>query len=569
MKRLGCAILIAVAAAAIASLWLGRGPRIEDGSALVMELQGRYLESPGVPLIQRLLGERGQPFVSLLSELRKAERDERIASVVLRVRELEIGWAKAQELRDAIAALGAAGKRTLAYLEVESFSANLEYYVASAAAGIHSAPAATAPLVGLAAEYLFLGGLWEKLGVELEVARVGEYKTAADFLAGREMSAAHREMADSLLDSIDAQFVAGIAEGRGLPPELVRRVIDEAPVRAEELLELGMIDAISSFAEVRQALDDPPIVEADDYARVPASDAGIEPAARVALVYGSGAVVVGRDSASPGGEPQLASDAVAEALVDAAEDDSIDAVLFRIDSPGGSALASDTVWQATRKVKESGKPFVVSMSDLAASGGYYVACGADFVYADPATLTGSIGVFVLRPVLRELYAKLDVGAEGLTRGAHAELLLASRPLSEDGRKRLQQEVVSIYDVFVGRVAEGRRLSAAQVDALGRGRVWTGAQAAERGLVDALGGLRAAVGRVKQELTLDPDADVELVPFPSPPGLAEQVEDLLRGAALRAALPEPAAALARGLEPWRAAAASGAPALVPPLLLEIR
>ena len=568
MKRLGCALVVIVGALGAALLLLGRGPDIEAGSTLLVELSGEYGEAVEAPLLMRLVGEPQRPFLGLLSRLRLAERDERIAAVLLRVRDLEIGWAKAQELRDAIAALGRAGKRTLAYIELESFGANLEYYVATAANGIHVAPGTTAPVVGLAAEYLFLGGLWQKLGVDLEVERVGAYKTAADFLAGREMSEAHREMADSLLDSVDAQFVAGIAEGRGLDPAAVRAAIDAAPVRAEEMLALGLIDGVSSFAEVKTALGDAPLVEPEDYAQVGPADVGFDPVARFALVYGSGAVIVGEGTTSPGGAPVLASDTVSQALEDAAEDESIEAIVFRIDSPGGSALASDAVWQATQKVRESGKPLVVSMSDLAASGGYYVACSADFVFADPATLTGSIGVFVLRPVLRELYAKLDIGVASLTRGAHAELLLGSRPLSAAGRERLRLEVDSIYDLFVERVAAGRRMTPEQVDALGRGRVWTGAQAAERGLVDGLGGLRAAVDRAKQAVELDVDADVELVLYPRPKSLAEQVDDLLKRASLTTFADHPLAELTRRLEPWWREA-TGSPVLLPPFVVEIR
>jgi protease-4 len=278
--------------------------------------------------------------------------------------------------------------------------------------------------------------------------------------------------------------------------------------------------------------------------------------------------VVGHDASSPVGAPLLASDVVGQALRDAAEDDSIDAVILRIDSPGGSALASDQVWRATQRLKESGKPLVVSMSDLAASGGYYVACGADVIFADPATLTGSIGVFVLRPVLRDLYAKLDVGVEGMTRGQHADLLLASRPLSPESRQRLRREVQSIYDLFVERVAEGREMSPEQVDDLGRGRVWTGAQARERGLVDELGGLRDAVARTKAELDLDPEADVLLVPFPQPQSLAEQLGDLLGQVALRAAPRHPLLQLTRRLEPWWSAP-QAAPVLLPPFTMEIR
>jgi protease-4 len=205
---------------------------------------------------------------------------------------------------------------------------------------------------------------------------------------------------------------------------------------------------------------------------------------------------------------------------------------------------------------------------VAASGGYYVASAADAIVAPPAGLTGSIGVFVLRPVLRGLLEKLGIGVQPLTRGAHADLLLGSQPLTTESRARLQDEVESIYDLFVERVADGRKLSTERVDELGQGRVWTGAQAAETGLVDEVGGLRVAVGRAKESLDLDPDADVLLVPYPRPKSLAEQVDEVLRGV-VASAVPElPLPRLVRDLAPWLAALPEGAPVLLPPFLVEI-
>ncbi len=564
-------VLVLVLLAALA-FWLlprGGGPTIEEGSILALDLEGDFVEAADPPLLSRLMGDRRRAFVSVLSELRKAERDERIAAVVIRVRDLQIGWAQAQEIRDAIRSVRGAGKKTLAYLELASFGANLEYYVATSADEVHAAPGTRAPVVGLAAEYLFLGGLFESVGVELEVERIGRYKTAADTLAGTEMSDAHREMAEALLDSIDEQFVGGIAEGRGLSPDFVRTAIDSAPADPEEMVSLGLIDAVSFFDQVVEAAGGGPLLEGKDYAGVGLEELGIVPAAQFALVYGSGNVVVGRGQVSPGGSPVLASDTVSEALEDAAEDDSIDAIIFRIDSPGGSALASDVVWRATQLARAEGKPLIASFSDVAASGGYYVAAGADAVVASEGSITGSIGVFALRPVIRDLLDRLDVGVEGLTRGAHADLLLASRPLSEPTRERLRSQIDSVYQQFLGRVSTGRGLETAEVDAVGRGRVWTGAQAAEIGLVDELGGLRTAVDQGKEALDLDPDADVVLIPYPKPRSLVQQLDDALRRVALEAAprlpLPRPLEGLLALLE----TTPTGAPALVPSFWIDIR
>jgi protease-4 len=562
-------VLVAVALAALV-LWLlsDSGPSVEPGSILVLDIGGDYAEEVEAPILSRLLGDDRRPFASLLSEMRKAERDDRLTAVVLRIRSLEIGWGKAHEIRDAIADLSAAGRRTLAYLEVESFRANMEYYIATGADEIHEPPGTVTPLVGLAAEFFFLGGMFEKLGVELEVERIGRYKTATDLLSAREMSDAHREMADALLDSVNEEFIGGIAKGRGLQPDFVRDAIDRAPMTPEELLGLGLIDQISHYDQVIEHLGAGSVIRGADYAQVDRSSAGIVPVAKFALVYGSGLVVTGSGETTRSGQSVLASETVSSALEDAAEDDGISAIIFRIDSPGGSPLASDVVWRAARRARRHGKPVIASISDVAASSGYYVASAADAIVAPPASLTGSIGVFVLRPVLRGLLEKLGIGVQSLTRGAHADLLLGSQPLTAESRLRLREEVESIYDLFVERVADGRQLSTERVNELGQGRVWTGAQAAATGLVDEVGGLRVAVRRAKESLDIDPDADVLLVPYPRPKSLAEQIDEVLRGLTAAAVPALPLPRLARGLAPWLAALPEGVPVLLPPFLVEI-
>jgi protease-4 len=555
----------------LVALWLlvPGGPTLAPGSILVLELSGEYLETAEPSFLDRLLAGRRRPFVSLLSELEKARRDDRLAGVVLRVRELGIDWGMAQELRDALGELREAGRPTLAYLETGGLGANLEYYVASAADRVVVSPGSSSPLVGLAMEFLFLGGMWEKLGAGFEAIGSGEYKSAAETIAGREMSPAHREMATSLLDSLWAQFVAGIASGRGLDEAAVRRAIDRAPVAPEELVELRLADSVEDFDAAVASLGSGERVAGDDYRAVDPASVGFAPKARFALVYGSGAVVVGSGHLGPAGSPVLASDTVGEAIERAAEDAEVAAIVLRIDSPGGSPLASEIVWSAAEKARAAGKPVVASVSNVAASGGYYVLCGADAVVASPGSLVGSIGVFAVRPVIGGLLEKLGIGVESMTRGAHADLLLASRPLRAAARERLRADIDGIYDLFVQRVAAGRGLSVEAVDAVGRGRVWTGEQALGRGLVDELGGLRTAVRRAKVLAGLDPAADVELVTYPPPRSLAEQVSDALREARLAAQPRLPLPGLLRRLEALADALPEGVPLLVPPLLVEVR
>jgi protease-4 len=295
---------------------------------------------------------------------------------------------------------------------------------------------------------------------------------------------------------------------------------------------------------------------------------GFAPVARFALDYGSGAVVTGKGTVSRSGAPVLASETVSRALRDAAEDDEIAGIVFRVDSPGGSALASDIVWNATRSAAENGKPLIVSFSDVAASGGYYVATGADAIVASPGTITGSIGVVVLRPVLRGLFEKLDIGFATLSRGEHSDIASSLHPLSEGSRERIATEVRSIYDLFVERVATGRNLTPERVHELGQGRVWTGEQALASGLVDELGGLRAATRRAKQAAGLDADADVALIPFPRPKPLVVQLNEVMRATAAAATPSLPLPQLAKRALEWAASVPDGAPAYLPPFAFDI-
>jgi len=583
MKRILPFVVIPLAVVLAVAGWrffFGRGgPEIEPGSTLLLELSGRYVEAPAPSLISRILGEADQPFASLLSTLAMAERDDRIATVVLRIRPLEIGWGKADELRAAVGRLRDAGRKSVAFLELASFSASREYYVATAADEIYVLPGAVIPMVGLAAEYIYFGGAWEKIGVEIEVSKVGKYKSAVETIGGTGMSEASREMANSLLDDTDRRFRAAVAEGRGLTPAAVDAVIDAGPVLAGQLLAHRFIDGVRHLHELDAF--EAPLVTHELYAGVDPADVGFDPVADFALIYGSGTVVSGTGKRSLRGDPVFASESVSEALLAAARDPEIAGIVLRIDSPGGFTLASEVIWNALQRARAEGeKPIVASFSDMAASGGYYVAAGADAIVSPPGALTGSIGVFALRPVLSKLFDKLGINVETLQRGEHADFLLSTGAQSEGSRERMRALTVDIYDLFVERVAQGRGLERSQVDAVGQGRVWTGEQAHRMGLVDELGGLRTAVLWLKRELELDEDADVVLVPYPRAGGLAEELAELLRGggsATLRAATRDLLAA--RGalplpeivwqLESWLADLPMNAPLLIPPLIVDIR
>lgn len=547
-----------------------RDAPIVSGSTLVIELAGEYIEAPAPSILDRLVGDGSRPFVGLLSMFSLAERDDRISTVVLRIQPLRVGWGKADEIREAIARLRDKGKHTVAYLEIQGFAANRELFIGSAADEVFVVPGASIPLVGLAAEYLFLGGFWEKLGVDFDVARAGRYKSAVEVYSERGMSEASREMADSLLGDTYTRFVEALASGRGLTHEAVQTAIDSGAMRTQQLEAAGLIDGEIHLDQLLERFGED-VVSHARYASVSPEDVGFEALAEFALIYGTGPVVQGEAGDAPlASGPAFASESVARAILAAAEDPDIRAILFRIDSPGGSALASELIWRAVERAQAKGKPVIASFSDVAASGGYYVASGADAVVANAGTLTGSIGVFALRPVVSGLLGKLDIGIESLTRGRHADFLLSSEKMSPASLARLQTSVLDTYQIFLNRVSTGRSMAIEEVDQVGQGRVWTGRQAFELGLVDELGGLYAAARRAKQAIGLDAEADVFLVPYPRPASLSEQIFDAFRSTS--AGLLEPSfdwpSPLAEVVEMARRLP-TGTALLIPPVLVEIR
>lgn len=550
---------------------------IVAGSTLIIELGGSYIEAPGASPLARLAGDSSRPFIGLLSMFGLAERDDRLSTVVLRIQPLDLGWGKADEIREAIGRLRDKGILTVAHLEIQTFSANKELFIASAADEIYVAPGSAVPLVGMAAEYLFLGAFWEKLGVEFEVARAGRYKSAVETFTETTMSAASREMANSLLDDTFDRFVAALATGRGKTTDEVIQAIDAGPVRNQTLETMGLIDGELHFDQLLDRLGED-VVTHVDYARIDPGDLGFEAQAEFALIYGSGTVVQGSSGGSPfNSTPVFASETTSQAILDAAEDPSISAIVLRIDSPGGSALASELVWRAIGRARAMGTPVIASFSDVAASGGYYVAAAADVIVSDPGTLTGSIGVFALRPTIGGLLDKLEIGIDSLTRGRHADFLLSSKPLSEAAHARLQTSVLDTYQLFLTRVADGRGLTTEAVDAIGQGRVWTGRQALEQGLVDELGGLHTAIRRAKLEVGLEVTTDVYMIPFPKERSLTDQLVEAFQLTLVEAAapglqsldwtakLPGPLKRIAA----WTRDLPSGTPLLIPPVMIEIR
>jgi protease-4 len=527
-RRLWVIALIAL----LIGFWMSRswwaGPAVPEGSYVLLDLQGDYAERAPEGVLERLLGEPTPSLFDVLTVIRDAAEDERIAGMVVRVRSLEIGWAKAQDIRDALLRFRDSGKPLRAYLEQEFANSTLEYYVASAADTIDLPPAGTAPVSGLLGQYVFLGGVWDKLDIEMNVEKIREYKTFGDMIANKRMSTYQREMENSLLDSLYSQVVSGIANDRNLDPHAVRAAIDASPASAEELQKGRLADGVHFLDQLRTELlgEKREFLPAAKYrASGGFAPQDVWPDGKIAVVYGVGPIITGKSESSVvTGRIVMGSDTIVEAFRKASEDDDIKAIVFRIDSPGGSALASDLIWRATRSAGRA-KPVIVSMSDVAGSGGYYVAAGATRIVAQPGTLTGSIGVVVTRPDVSGFLAKLGINTESLKRGDLADLGSLTTPLTAGARARLVESMQHIYDVFVQRVSEGRGLSPQRVDEIGRGRVWTGEQALANGLVDETGGFFAALDAAKTAAGIPVSRKVELVFYPKRKGLGERLMEL--------------------------------------------
>jgi protease-4 len=542
MRRFSLMFLGALVVLLIAWSLFSARHRIPENGVLVVELGGELEEIPATDPLARF-SARGPALPTLLLQLDMAAADARLAGVLVHLRGLGVGYARVQELRAALARLREAGKKVVVLIDLQSLNATREYYLASAADQVFVDPGALAPLAGIAGQYLHLAGLFEKLGIRVEYERVGRFKSAVEMFADREMSDSARRMTTAIIDGVYRQIVLGIAESRELEPERVEALIDHAPATAQEYLDAGLADGIAGRDTVlEQAFEGAKEVESEEYARVDPRSLGLRKGAAVALIFGNGNIL--QTPAGPFGA-SFASDSVSEAIDAALEDTSVKAIVLRINSGGGSSLASEQLWRSVKRAREK-KPVVVSMADAAASGGYYVASAADAIVAEPATLTGSIGVFILRPSFEALYEKLDIGVEVISRGRHATVAGSDMPLDAEQRARTASHIQATYREFLQRISEGRGTDVEELDRLGRGYVWLGAAALENGLVDRLGGMHEAVQLAKQRAGLPEEIDPARSVFPGPRSLGQQIQELFRsdlGAELRQALipfelPEP-------------------------------
>ncbi|MFN2454710.1 MAG: signal peptide peptidase SppA [Pyrinomonadaceae bacterium] len=526
-------VFVVVAAIGIALLYLAfrqDKPSIKDNSVLTLKIKGAMPDyAPNDPT-RRFFGGGDEPSMAgVLTEIKKAKVDKRIGAILLDIDERQsAGWAKADELRDAIADFRTSGKPIYAFMELAT---NKEYYIATACERIYFPPSGTLFINGLAANVTFFRGSLDKLGIYPDTFQIGKYKNAPESFTRKNMSDAQREVTNALIDDQFNRYVNAIATTRGKSVEDVRAMIDNAPYVATEAKAAGLIDGANYRDEVENELkkrlgykdsEKLHLLKESEYRNVTPESLDLNEGERVAVIYATGAIGSGKSSGgSPFDGQSVGSDSIVKALKDARDDTKIRAIVLRVDSPGGLAYSSDVIWHAVEAAKQK-KPVVVSMSDVAASGGYYIAAAASKIVAEPSTITGSIGAFAGKPVIKGFYEWLGISSEYVLRGKNAGLFRETEAFTKDERARFESWIKSsYYDDFVPKVAKGRNRNAEYIDSIGQGRVWSGAQGKENGLVDEFGGMDRAIEVAKQLANIPANKGVRRVILPEPRNFFQQ------------------------------------------------
>jgi protease-4 len=521
MKKRSAWILVAVVAAvAVGAAVMGglalmlrggatRGATWSGSSDSYLDLSlAEIPEQPASSELGSFFESRPASLRAVVESLDRGAADPKIKSVLLRVSTLsDAGWGKVQELRDAIGRFRKSGKPAYAHLE---YCGNREYYLATACSKIYAVPTAILDVSGMAAEVTFFKGTLDKLGVQAQFEGVGKYKNAPNQFTETGFTGPHREQMEALLDSLFGQFVGGIAKGRGKTEAEARAMVDGGPYDGARALQAGLVDELLYEDELLGRLKGAERITAGRYVKG-SRGFGFDNRPKLALIYAVGDIVSGESQSGFGGD-FVGSETVARAIRQARKDDSVKAIVLRIDSPGGSGTASDVMWREVTLAKKA-KPVIMSMGDVAASGGYYLAMGGDAIVAEPGTITGSIGVFGGKISLRGLYDKLGLTKEIITRGQNAALFSSYRPWTDEERQTFRKIMVSFYDEFVNKAASGRGKTYDEIHAVAQGRVWTGAEALRVGLVDRLGGLDVAVSLAKERAKIPTDQEVALMILP--------------------------------------------------------
>ena len=476
----------------------------EPKRRLDLSFGGGFAENPPQPVF----GHRGTPFVSVLMNIYRAADDPSIAEMTLEIGNLVTGFGKAQEFREALKYFRSKGKRITCHLTTPN---NIGIYLASVADTVLIPPVSQVNMIGLRAELTFWAGTLEKLGVKIEMLRIGDYKSGTEPYTRTSASEEYREQMNSLMDQLYAQFVADIAQGRGLTEDSIKALIDSGPMTSVEALEAGLVDGLTYGDQTKDWYGTwMPEICYWSYAADTVITGDWPGPPSVAVVVAEGEISANGGADHPLGiAGGVTPSSMAQAFGVAGANPDVKAIVFRIDSPGGSALAGEAIHRSAEGAAKS-KPLFVSMANVAASGGYYIAMPGRRVFVDPLTITGSIGIYGGKADFSGLYEKLDVGKELITRGRYAGMLTNMRPFTEEERRKYMDHLQAFYDHFVNLVADSRGLTKDSVDNLGQGKVWTGQEAVANGLADEIGGLKEALDYAAKSVGLD-DYRVEVYP----------------------------------------------------------
>ena len=512
-----CLVVIAAVALKMAS---GRKPSIPSNGVLVLNLEGDVPEVPAVDVEIPLFQAQASPTVrDLWTAIHAAASDPRIKAIALKPHNLSVGWGKLQELRENLTDFKRSGKPVYAYLQTPGMH---EYFLASVADRIYVSPDDYLRVKGFRVESTFIKGTLDKLGISFDVDHIGRYKDAGDALTRTNMSPETREVLNQVLDQIYSSFCTGVGEGRHKPVSDIQSLIDQGPFLAMAAKQAGLIDELGYESQMYRDLANR--VKSGELAKVSyktyvKSTPGT--GTRIALLSGEGDIIRGKVDQPFGQAQVIASETFSKTIERVRKDNSVRGVILRVDSPGGDAVASDEILHELQLLAAK-KPLVISMSDLAASGGYFISMTGNPVVAYPDTITGSIGVLYGKPNLHGLYDKLGITKDMLTRGRFADIDSDYKPLSDAEKQKLHEGIMSTYRSFVSKVAAARKKTYDEIDPIAQGRVWMGAQASKNGLVDRLGGLNVAVELIRERAKLKPGEAVNLISYPPRRSLLEAV-----------------------------------------------
>ncbi len=504
--------------------------RIEPNTVLTLRIEGEVETSPPRDELTELMAGTRVTVPDIVEALDRAGGDPRITGLELRVGESTMGIADIQEVRQKIREFNRRGKFSIAYLE---FGTNRSYYLASACQTVALLPTSLLHVRGLMTSTTFLRGTFDKLAVYPDFLHIGDYKNATNIYTEKKYTAAHREADQMLLEDISDQFFHGLAESRGMKAEEMEKVIARGPLTAQEALAAKLVDRTAYNDEIRDIVKQrnggkETRLSLSEYLRR-TERAGHT---KLAVIYATGAILPGRSGDSPLGGEVMGSETIAEQFRRAREDSSIKAVILRVDSPGGVSFASEAIRRELLLTKRQ-KPVVVSMSDVAASGGYWIAMSANRIVAEPGTITGSIGIFAGKFNISGLYQKLGLSKDSITTTDNSTIDWPFQNFTPAQRESIMKYMRDVYGEFLKGVAEGRHMQVEAVDKVGQGHVWTGERAKQLGLVDELGGLDAAILAAKSLAKIPADEAVTLVNLPPPKPFFDAIRDLFGNASLMA------------------------------------